>query len=54
MLYTPPEEEGWKLGGGLEFELYGDGFDLVYDGGYVVGRKGFANGILDLGWFDGS
>ena len=26
---------------GLEFELYGDGFDLFYDGGYVVGKDPF-------------
>ena len=26
--------------GKLEFELYGDGFDLVYDGVYFVGRNG--------------
>ena len=52
--YTPPEEERMETRRGLEFELYGDGFDLFYDGGYVVGRKGFAYGALDLSWFGGS
>ena len=62
------KKEGWRMfalyatrRGGmetrreLEFELYGDGFDLIYDGGYVVGRNGngscrryITNGVLDL------
>ena len=46
---------GMETRRGLEFELYGDGFDLIYDGVYFVRREGngscrryIANGVLDL------